>query len=102
MEDDGASSFVPSQRLLTAILLRAIRDFVTYKEAKEGTEQHGIAQDAAGWVFWEGEEKLTFRYICTQIGGDPEKIRRTMLQLTKDDLLRMTPPADEDTSSDEE
>lgn len=96
MEDEGASSFVPSQRLLTAILLRAIRDFVTYREAKEGTEQYDIAQDAAGWVFWDGEERMTFRYVCSQIGADPVKVRRTMLSLTKDDLLRMTPPSDEE------
>lgn len=96
MEEEDGPSFVPSQRLLTAILLRAIRDFVTYREAKEGTEQYEIAQDAAGWVFWEGEEKLTFRDICMQIGEDPEKIRRLMLRLTKDDLLRMAPPSDEE------
>ena len=91
VEGDEDTSFFPSQRLLSAILLRAVRDFVTYRHASRESEQYLIAVDAAGWVFWDGEEE-TFRYICDQIDVDPEKMRRIMLALTPDDLLRMTPP----------
>ncbi len=92
VEADEDTSFFPSQRLLSAILLRAVRDFVTYRHAPRDSEQYLIAVDAAGWVFWDGEEELTFRYICDQIDVDPEKMRKIMLALTPDDLLRMTPP----------
>lgn len=85
----------PSRRLLTAILLRAVRDFVTYRNAKEGTEQYAIMIDAAGWLWWEGEEALTFRDICDQIDADPEKIRRVALTLKPSELLRMVPPSED-------
>lgn len=92
VEQDEDTSFYPSQRLLTAILLRAVRDFVTYRNAPKDSDQYLIAVDAAGWVFWDGEEELTFRYICDQINVDADKMRKVMLALTPDDLLRMTPP----------
>ena len=92
MEQDEDTSFYPSQRLLTAILLRAVRDFVTYRNAPKDSPQYLVAVDAAGWVFWDGEEEMTFLYICEQIDVDPEKMRKVMLALTPDDLLRMTPP----------
>lgn len=95
MEEEETPPFSLPQRLLTAILLRAVRDFVTYRDAKEGTEAYQIAQDAAGWIFWEGEEEMTFRYICGQIDVNPEKMRRTLLAMTKNDLLRMTPPSED-------
>lgn len=95
VEDEGSPSFAPSQRLLTAILLRAVRDFVTYRDTEEGTDQHLIAQDAAGWIFWEGREEMTFRYICDQISLDPKKIRKIIQVLSKDDLLRMMPVQEE-------
>lgn len=94
-EEEEEVPFFPSQRLLSAILLRAVRDFVTYRNAKEGTEQYKIAQDAAGWVFWEGKEALTFRDICSQIDVDPVRMRNTMLRLRAVDLLRLTPPSEE-------
>ena len=94
-EDEEGIPFFPSQRLLTAILLRAVRDFVTYRYSREGTEQHRIAQDAAGWIFWEGEESLTFRDICQQIDVDPVRMRNTMLKMRAEDLLRCTPPIEE-------
>lgn len=94
--DVGSPTFVPSQRLLTAILLRAVRDFVTYRKAKKGTEQHKIAVDAAGWLFWDGLERMTMRFVCRQLDLDYKKVRTTTLQLTKQDLLRMVSPAEED------
>lgn len=77
-----------------AILLRAIRDFVNYRHAKSGTEQHKIAVDAAGWVFWEGDERefMSFRWVCDQLDLSPEHTRRLMRSLSPRDLLHMTPP----------
>lgn len=95
VEAGGSPSFAPSQRLLTAILLRAVRDYVTYREMEVGTEQHNIALDAAGWIFWNGREVMTFRYICLQIDLDPVWLRKVIQSLSKDDLLRMIPPVEE-------
>ncbi len=98
-EDDGASPSPPSQRLLTAILLRAIRDFVTYRRAKEGTEQYAIMEDAAGWIFWNGDEEpkqpMTFLDICEQIDVDPIRVRTLILRLKPNDLIRLLPPTEE-------
>ena len=77
-----------------AILLRAVRDFVNYKDSKEGTEQYAIAVDAAGWIFWDGKEEMTFRYICSTLDIDYRGMRKKISMLTKEDLLRMTPPDD--------
>jgi hypothetical protein len=101
LEEDGAPPSPPSQRLLTAILLRAVRDFVTYRRAKEGTEQYAIMEDAAGWIFWDGEdgddpqESMTFLDICEQIDVDPRRVRKIILRLKPNDLLRLLPPVEE-------
>jgi hypothetical protein len=93
----------PGQRLLTAILVRAIRDFVNYREASKGTDSIRIAEDAAGWIFWDGKEDMTFRHVCTSLNMNYRDVRRRILTLTKEDLVRMTPPEnDEAVGSDED
>lgn len=99
VEDDGASPSPPPQRLLAAILLRAVRDFVTYRRAKEGTEQYAIMEDAAGWIFWDGEDgqprqPMTFLDICDQIDVDPLRVRAAVLRLRPNDLIRLLPPTE--------
>lgn len=89
-----------NQRLLIAILFRAVRDFVHYRSAKEGTPEYEVAADAAGWIWWDGEqplekaEPMTFRYICRELDLDVEKIRRLTRRLTVQELKRMTRDAD--------
>jgi len=90
------------QRLLTAILVRAIRDFVNYRDSKKGTPSIRIAEDAAGWIFWDGKEDMTFRHICTSLNMNYKDVRRRILTLTKDDLVRMTPPETDDTIGSDE
>ncbi len=94
LEVEGDQRTPPSERLLTAILVRAIRDFVNYKNSPEGSEEYKIAVDAAGWIFWNGEEFLTFRWTCKHLGGDPVKTRRLVLRLKPKDLTKMTPSED--------
>lgn len=93
-EEDDTRSFAPAQRLLTAILLRAVRDYVTYKDSPEGTLPYEIAVDAEEWLFHGDDCELSFLDICTQIGVSPEKIRSSTRALTRDDLIRLNPPSD--------
>lgn len=94
LEVEGDQRTPPSERLLTAILVRAIRDFVSYRNSPAGTEEHEIALDAAGWIFWDGEEFLTYRWTCRTLGGDPIKTRKLVLRLKPKDLTKMTPSED--------
>lgn len=97
--EDGSDQRTPSsQRLLTAILVRAIRDFVNYRHKPAGTDEHKIAVDAAGWIWFNGEEFLTYRWTCRILGGDPEKTRKFILTLKPKDLLKMTPEDKEEES----
>lgn len=102
LEDESEQRTPPSQRLLTAILVRAIRDFVNYRQAKAGTEEHKIAVDAAGWLFFDGEEFLTYRWTCRVLGGDPVQTRRVILKLKPKDLTKMTPAENEPDENEED
>ncbi len=95
VEVDGKTVLPPDHRLLIAVLLRAVRDFVNYRDAKKGSEQYKLAVDAAGWLFWNGREPMTFLKICETVGLDPENIRKITLTLTRDELLRMSTNAEE-------
>lgn len=88
--DEETEELPPNSRLLTAVLFRAVRDFVNYRHAKPGTEGHKLAVDAAGWIWWNGTEDMTFLKVCEIIGENPHKIRRITLKLTPDELKRMT------------
>lgn len=90
LEEDGESRTPPSQRLLTAILIRAIRDFVNYRNEPVGSDTHKIAVDAAGWIFWNGEEDFTYRWVCRLLGGDPVRTRKMILKMKPQDLVKMT------------
>lgn len=96
LEVEGEERTPPSQRLLTAILVRAIRDFVNYRRKPVGTEEHKIAVDAAGWIFFDGEEFLTYRWTCRLLGGDPIQTRRVILKMEPKDLTKMMAETDED------
>lgn len=96
VEAEEATPRDPGQRLLIAILVRAIRDFVNYRGAKRGTDSIRIAEDAAGWIFWDGREEMTFRHVCQSLNMNYKDVRRRILTLTKEDLIRMTPPETDD------
>ncbi len=94
-------SSVAARRLLTAIVRRAVLDFALYREfvedfddADERDLRARLAVDAAGWIFWDGEEvcdeegRYTFRHICQLLGMDHKLIRTQALELTREDLKR--------------
>lgn len=86
---------IPEQRLLIAILRRAVYDFILYRDLQPGQPNADLAEDAAGWLFWDGEEELddegrwTFRHICTVLSIDHVRLRRRTLALTRDDIKRL-------------
>ncbi len=92
-----SSQSSPGQRLLVAIVRRAIWDYVLYKDCDETSEadRYALALDAAGWLFWDGEEstdpegRYTFLYICQLLDIDPKKIRKATLRLTREDIQKM-------------
>lgn len=79
---------------MAAILRRAVFDFVLYREPGHG--MHNLAVDAAGWLFWDGEEPedeegcWSFRYICFSMNLDYRSVRQHCLRLTRADLKRVT------------
>lgn len=83
---------------MIAVLLRAVRDFVNYRDSPKGSEQHKLAVDAAGWIFWNGREPMTFLKICETVGLDAKNIRKTTLSLTRDELLRMSTDSEKEES----
>ena len=87
----------PEHRLLVAIVRRAVWDFVLYRHYSptDNPESYEIAVDAAGWLFWDGEEEVddegryTFHYICDLLGMDPRRVREHVLNLSREDIQRL-------------
>jgi hypothetical protein len=80
-----------------AIIRRAVWDFVLYNgvSKKKDPLQHEMHADAAGWLFWDGEEevdeegRLTFRHICDLLDLDPKRIRHLVSEMTREDIQRL-------------
>jgi hypothetical protein len=115
----------PSQRLLVAIMRRAIWDFVLYRdedpsqykpekgrtvaarkeieeERKKCQERLQIAEEAAGWLFWDGAEpedgegRYTFRHICELLDLDPNAVRQRALSMTREEIQTLNNHIKED------
>lgn len=94
---------MPSRRLLIAIVRRAVLDFAIYRrvDQKERPEEYALAEDAAGWLFWNGMEphdeagRYTFLYICRLLDLNATQIRDAALTLTKEDVQRINNSAGE-------
>lgn len=88
--DEGPRSLSPEQRLLAAIIRRAVWDFAYYRDAEPGSDRHGLALDAAGWVFHDGHEHMSFWYMCDVLGVNPHEIRSSMLKMHRADVERLS------------
>lgn len=91
-----------SRHLLTAILRRAILDFVLYRviaeeeraDAETHTTQFLLFTDAAGWLFFDGEEpvdeegRYSFQFICRVLDLHPKMLRNAVLRMTREDVPR--------------
>lgn len=90
----GGKSSTPDRRLLVAILRRALWDFAQYKDPEHS--DHKLHVDAAGWLFWDGKERLdeegrmTFHYICEALDLPPKLIREGAMVLTRDRIRRIS------------
>jgi hypothetical protein len=88
---------MPEHRLLVAIVRRAVWDFVLYRNAdpEEQKDRYGLALDAAGWIFWDGEEEIddegrySFLFICNYLGLDAKRVRKVVLQLRRQDIRKL-------------
>jgi len=63
-------------------------DFVYYRDAQD-KERKFIAEDAAGWLFWDGEEPMTFRAICKELGLNYKQVRKVVTALKTEDVDRL-------------
>lgn len=96
VEDCGArpNRVGPTQHLLVAIVRRAVWDFVLYRDNPHPCKR-SCAEDAAGWLFWDGQEecdvqgRYTFLHICALLGLDAAQIRNKALTLKRSDLQRL-------------
>ena len=83
---------------MIAIIRRAILDFAVYRHAdpSERPAEYALAEDAAGWLFWDGTEtvddegKYTFLYICQLLELDARAIRQCALKLQRDEVQRLS------------
>lgn len=88
----------PSQRLLLAVLRRAIWDFALYRALPQEHKNYKLAVDASGWLFWDGEEmigedgRFTFKYACEALDVDFNKVRECALKLNRSDIQRLSDP----------
>ena len=96
--DEKRSAPMPEKRLMIAVVRRAVWDFVLYRgcDEKRDTDRYGLAVDAAGWLFWDGEDsedgtdsRYTFLNICLCLELDPQRIREGILRLTRSDIQRL-------------
>lgn len=89
---------IASRRLLIAIIRRAVLDFVVYRDAcpKTQPDLYALAEDAVGWLFWDGIEsadeqgRYTFGYICLLLELDARAIRERALTLTREEVQRIS------------
>lgn len=94
--DPGSVPRRPEVRLWFHVLRRQIWDFVLYKDADPDSKEYTYAEDAAGWIWWDGEEDLdefhrpTFRHICCVLGLDPRDVREATLRLKRNDVARLS------------
>ena len=87
----------PEQRLMVAIVRRAVWDFVFYKDAdpKGDPVKYAIAADAIGWMFWDGAEtvddqgRFTFLHICDSLNLAPQRVRAEVMKLKREDAKRL-------------
>jgi hypothetical protein len=102
LDERGTFASRPELRLWFHMLRRAVWDFAFHRNAEKGTEQAAWAMDAAGWIWWDGEEDLdefhrpTFRYVCASLGLDPGAVRRAVLRLDPDDAARLNKIKDDE------
>lgn len=92
-EDSGSTaSLTPEQQLLAAVIRRAVWDFVLYRDCSDEPERRECASLAAGWLFWDGTEKIddkgrmSFLYICGVLNLRPDVIRRTARKMQREDV----------------
>lgn len=86
----------PARRLLVAVINRAILDFALYREIslEEDEVKYRLWEDAAGWLFYDGEEeetteyRPTFMHICKLLDLEPRKVRERAISLTPKDALQ--------------
>lgn len=84
----------PEQRLIAGMLRRAIWDFALYKD-DPNHDHYEYAVDAAGWIFFEGDEfdpgdeRLTFIQACQMLGLDYQHVRKATLKLTREQIEKM-------------
>ena len=94
VEATGGKRSTPDRRLLVAILRRALWDFAQYKDPDSSNHQLHI--DAAGWLFWDGQEQLdeegrmTYHFICEVLDLDPRRVREGAKALTRDRIRRIS------------
>ena len=96
-ENAQTSKPTPEQRLMVAIVRRAVWDFVLYRRTNPDTDsdRYNMAADAAGWLFWDGEERsdnnglYTFRHICATLDLDAKEVRDGILKLERNDIQRL-------------
>lgn len=82
---------------MVAIVRRAVWDFALYRnvDPEKDKERYQLAVDAAGWLFWDGEEeedeegRWSFLFICGELDLDPKRVREGVLKMNRSDIQKL-------------
>lgn len=83
--EEAPRPLVPEQRLLLAVLRRAVWDYVLYRESVD-TAKHQLSVEAQEWLFSDVDEWMSFMFICKSLDINPSRIRRYADIITRKEI----------------
>jgi len=90
-----------SKNLYRSLILRGIRDFVTYKRHPK-RRFRDLHEEAKVWIFGNSHSDdaldrfMSFDSACEVIGWDPNRVRKRVQAMRRTDLKKLGPQPDWD------
>ena len=74
----SSTELTPEKRLLLAVLDDAVRCYIEYGEGGKVCYRRSLFVEAELWIFSERPAKLPFWYVCTELGINPDWMRKKL------------------------
>jgi hypothetical protein len=88
IHDIGTARFAGVRALWVKVIIRAVFDWVTYKDAAD-LRQLKLAQGASVWLFSKSELFNSFENVCYYLDLNPDNIRTWAATLTRDQVVKI-------------